>query len=73
MLFDGSSIPDGSTGDGLRRRMTIAAQEASEHDYSHLLDCPVEQEEVQRTGFDALLSDYDRVLLRFGMHILWES
>jgi hypothetical protein len=73
MLFERSSNPDGSTGDDLRRRMTIASQEASEPDYSHLVDCPATEEEVQRTGFDALLSDYDRILLRFGMHILWES
>lgn len=41
---------------------------------SHLVDQPEKQQEtLERTDFDAMLSDYDRILLRFGMHIFCES
>jgi len=56
------------------RRMVVLSCVPKEYDYSHLVDRPVEpREERRRTGFDALLTDYDRVLLRFGMHIFCET
>jgi hypothetical protein len=55
-------------------RRAVLSCVPKEYDYSHLVDRPVtpQQEQVKRTGFDAILSDYDRVLLQFGMHILCE-
>jgi len=54
--------------------MVVLSCVPKEYDYSHLVDRPVEpREERRRTGFDALLTDYDRVLLRFGMHIFCET
>jgi len=42
-------------------------------DSSHLVGSPLKQfdERFDATQFDALLTDYDRILLRFGMHIAW--
>jgi len=42
-------------------------------DSCHLVGSPVKQfdERFDATQFDALLTDYDRILLRFGMHIAW--
>jgi hypothetical protein len=42
-------------------------------DSSHLVGSPVKQfyERFDATQFDALLTDYDRMLLRLGMHIAW--
>lgn len=41
--------------------------------YSHLGGSLVKQpdERFDAAKFDALLSDYDRILLRFGMRISW--
>lgn len=40
---------------------------------SHLVDSRARQhdEGFDAAEFDALLTDYDRILLRFGMHISW--
>jgi hypothetical protein len=42
-------------------------------DPSHLVGSAVKQhdERFDAAQFDALLTDYDRVLLRFGMRISW--
>ena len=70
MLFENFYRSTGSGADDLRRGITIAANIANEHDYSHLVDGLVKaREEPDRTGLDAMLTDYDRILLRFGMHI----
>jgi hypothetical protein len=47
-----------------------AASVADRYDYSH----PVTQHDkgFDAAQFDGLLTDYDRILLRFGMHILWQ-
>ena len=56
------------------RRKAVINCVPIEYDYSHLVDRLEEQpEERKRTGFDALLTDYDRILLRFGMHIFCET
>jgi len=43
------------------------------HDSCHLIDSPVKQidEQFDAAQFDALVTDYDRILLKFGMHITW--
>ena len=43
------------------------------YDYSHLVESSVEysDREFDATHFDGLLTDEDRILLRFGMHIAW--
>ena len=43
-------------------------------DYSHLVGDPAKQHGrgVHAVPSTELLTDYDRILLRFGMHILWE-
>lgn len=74
MLFENFYKENGDAADDLQRGMTIPTRAANENDYSHLVDCPVKQpDELKRTGFDAMLIDYDRILLKFGMHILWEG
>lgn len=56
------------------RRKIVISCVPSEYDYSHLVDWPEEQPaERKHTGFDAMLTDYDRILLRFGMHIFCET
>lgn len=74
MLFRRTHNANGSAGDDLQRGMTIAARGTNDYDYSHLVDCPVkrEPEVAKRTDFDAMLTDYDRILLQFGMHIVGE-
>ena len=46
-----------------------------EYDYSHLVDRPVKprEESAKRPGFEAMLTEYDRILLKFGMHIAWKG
>jgi len=41
------------------------------YDYSHLIASPVKQNDklFDATRFDGLLTDYDRILLGFGMRI----
>ena len=41
------------------------------YDYSHLIAGPVKQNDklFDATRFDGLLTDYDRILLGFGMRI----
>ena len=43
------------------------------YDYSHLIASPVKQDAkvFDATRFDGLLTDYDRILLGFGMGISW--
>jgi hypothetical protein len=52
-------------------RATVNVEDA--HDYSHLIGNPVRprEEEFDAAQFDGLLTDDDRILLGFGMHILW--
>ena len=47
---------------------------AEGYDYSHLVGSPVTQRDkgLDAAQFDGLATDYDRILLRFGMHILWQ-
>jgi hypothetical protein len=73
MLFENFYNANGSA-DNLHRSMAVAGSVATGHDYSHLVDRPVKprQEQVKRTDFDGMLTDYDRILLKFGMHILCE-
>jgi len=44
------------------------------YDYSHLVGSPAKKHdnEFEVAQFDGLLTDYDRILLRFGMQILWQ-
>ena len=56
-----------------KNRNTVTSCVPKEYDYSHLVDRPVEEQPIRRPGFDGMLSEYDRVLLKFGMHIVWES
>lgn len=44
------------------------------YDYSHLVGDPGKQREkrFELTRFDELLTEYDRILLKFGMCILWD-
>ena len=42
-------------------------------DCSHLVGGPAKQHDrVDAVSSTELLTDYDRILLRFGMHILWQ-
>jgi hypothetical protein len=43
-------------------------------DYSHLVDVGVRPQDnvFDAAGLDGLLTDYDRMLLGFGMHISWQ-
>lgn len=43
-------------------------------DYGHLVGDPAKQhdKEVHGVPWTELLTDYDRILLRFGMHIQWQ-
>jgi hypothetical protein len=45
-----------------------------EYDYSYLVGDPTKQQDkaVHAVPSTEMLTDYDRVLLRFGMHILWQ-
>ena len=54
-------------------RQTVAARVEEGYDYSHLIGNPGKRPDnsFDATQFDQLLTDYDRTLLRFGMHILW--
>lgn len=54
-------------------RRTAAAIDDG-HDYSHLIGDPgiKHEKSANVTRFDELLTEYDRILLRFGMHILWQ-
>jgi hypothetical protein len=56
-------------------RRAVVSCVPKEYDYSHLVDRQAipQFERMKRPGFDAMLTDYDRVLLQFGMHILCES
>jgi hypothetical protein len=74
MLFESFYNANGPAADDLQRGMTIAARVTHEYDYSHLVDRLLKpRETVKRTGFDAMLTDYDHILLQFGMHIACES
>jgi hypothetical protein len=44
-------------------------------DYSHLVGDPAKQRDkgVHAVPSTELLTDYDRLLLRFGMHIQWQQ
>ena len=55
-------------------RKSVAARVPDGYDYSHLVGDPAKQhdKEVDPAQFDGLLTDYDRILLRFGMRILWQ-
>jgi len=52
-----------------------AARVPDWYDYSHLAGGTVHQhdEEPNAAQFDRMLTDYDIVLLRFGMHILCQD
>ena len=55
-----------------RHRKTVALLALYGHDYSHLVGGPLNQHQrLDAVQFDGLLTDYDRILLRFGMHISW--
>jgi hypothetical protein len=43
------------------------------YDYSHLIASPAKQDDkvFDTARFDGLLTDYDRILLGFGMRITW--
>jgi hypothetical protein len=46
---------------------------ANGSDYSHLVGDPAKQhDETHPVPSTGLLTDYDRILLGFGMHISWE-
>jgi hypothetical protein len=55
---------------------TVATPVPDGYDYSHLVGDPVKQHDkgsdtrFDAALFDLLLTDYDRILLQFGMHIL---
>ena len=53
-------------------RKTVAVRLEDGYDYSHLLNSPVKQHDKRfdAAQFDGLLTDYDRILVGFGMHIL---
>ena len=69
MLFRNSSKAKGFAADELRRGMAIAAGVANGYNLRHLLDRPPSG---QVRSCDGVLTDYDRILLEFGMHILWK-
>ena len=56
----------------LQHGRTFAVHLPNGCDYSHLVGSPVKQHDkrYEAAQFDGLLTDYDRILLRFGMHIL---
>ena len=47
---------------------TPAARVADWSDYNYIVGNPVKRED----GFVRLLTEYDQVLLQFGMHISWK-
>ena len=55
-------------------RQTVAASVEDGCDYSHLIGNPGKRpdDSFDAAQFDQLLSDYDRLLLGFGMRILWQ-
>ncbi|MBV8632523.1 MAG: hypothetical protein JOZ83_16465 [Silvibacterium sp.] len=74
MLFRNFYTRNGSSSEDLQRGMVLGGPIANGYDHSHLVSCAVKPlEEPQRALFDKMLTDYDRVLLRFGMHIIWET
>lgn len=52
----------------------VAVRLENGHDYSHLVGSPVKKHDKKfdAAQFDGLLTDYDRILLGFGMHISWQ-
>ena len=44
------------------------------YDYSHLIASPAKQDDkvFDTARFDVLLTEYDRILLGFGMRITWQ-
>jgi hypothetical protein len=55
-------------------RRAVAAPVPDGYDYSHLVGSPGKQtdEIFDAVRFDGLLTAYDRLLLKFGMHISWQ-
>ena len=49
-------------------REDSAARVADWSDYNYIVGNPVKRED----GFVRLLTEYDQVLLQFGMHISWK-
>jgi hypothetical protein len=45
------------------------------YDYSHLIAIPAKQDDkvFDTSRFDVLLTEYDRILLGFGMRITWQG
>lgn len=43
------------------------------YDYSHLIGCSAKKHDkaLDAELFDGLLTEYDRILLRFGMRVDW--
>jgi hypothetical protein len=56
-----------------RQGNSAATLDQEEADYSHLIGPPAMDQYRGRNApqFRALLTDYDRILLRFGMRIIW--
>ena len=54
-----------------KRGQSVAAQVPDGYDYSHLVGDPAKQDEqkLNTVRFEELLTDYDRILLEFGMRI----
>lgn len=61
-----------STGDPGNGK-SVAVHLPNGHECAFLLDRATEQrdEPFDAARFGSLLTDYDRILLRFGMHISW--
>ena len=57
-----------------RSEKTAAVHLPNGGDYNHLVGDPERQhdKDVHAVPWTELLTDYDRILLRFGMHIQWE-
>lgn len=55
-------------------RKAVAVHLEDGYDYRHLIGSPVKQHDKRfdAAQFDGLRTDYDRMLLRFGMQILWQ-
>jgi hypothetical protein len=78
MLFDDFFIENNCSATphsahGTRDGKTIAVQFPNGHDSNHLVGSPAEgrDKNLGVARFEELLNDYDRTLLRFGMHISW--
>ena len=54
-----------------KRGQSVAAQVPDGYDYSHLVGDPAKPDEqkLNTVRFEELLTDYDRILLEFGMRI----